>query len=142
VFGEFGHRDILSKSTEIFLHSFNIKFIARQSTAINKFKHFETQIINCNTNVLFNRQCLAKQLTPSYVKYIKVPRTSPAAIQTEQRTRIHRIKDEIKYLYRMKQHLNMELYQTHLLAAREWNDVWHLICIHMHAVISKHTTLK
>lgn len=63
-------------------------------------------------------------LTPTYAK-IRIPLTSPAAVYTQQKITKIRLKDEIKFLYRKKQNLNKQLYDTHPVLANEWGESWH-----------------
>jgi hypothetical protein len=67
--------------------------------------------------------CLKKQITPKYA-LIKVPNTSPAAKATRRKAETLRIKEEIKFLYAKKQHLNLQLLHTHLLSANQWQNSW------------------
>jgi hypothetical protein len=92
----------------------------------------------------FNKQCLSKNITPKYAN-INVPQTSKAAKFTQSKVNSIRIKDEIKFLYRKKDHLNKELYQAHLKAAQEWGDTWHMMRDYLHNNIDmdkKYNTLK
>jgi hypothetical protein len=61
--------------------------------------------------------------TPKYA-LIKVPNTSPAARQTRRKAETLQIKEEIKFLYAQKQHLNLQLLHTHLLLANQWQNSW------------------
>jgi hypothetical protein len=72
--------------------NFNIKFFARQANTIYKYKNLEVKLINYNANIYFNRQCLNKHIIPNYAKHIKIPHTSPAALHTERKAQIQRIK--------------------------------------------------
>jgi hypothetical protein len=46
---------------------------------------------------------------------------------SETQTRTLRIKNEIKFLYKKKQHLNKELYNLHIQNANEWGNIWNII---------------
>jgi hypothetical protein len=61
-----------------------MKFIPSQAKTINKYKGLRLKIINCNANILFNKQCIAKKQIPKYAR-IKVPKTPPAAYKTQQK---------------------------------------------------------
>jgi hypothetical protein len=61
------------------------------------------RLTHCNANIFFNRQCLARGLTPSYASQIRIPRTNPAAGSTLKTAQIHRVKDELRYLHKKKQ---------------------------------------
>jgi hypothetical protein len=87
--------------------------------------------MNCNANIHFNKQCLLNKVIPSYTQ-LRVPHNSPASHVTQQKAQILRIKDEIKFLYRRKDHLNKDLYGIHLQAATEWGTLWDLISTSIH----------
>jgi hypothetical protein len=103
-----------------------VKFIASQATSIYKYKNLRLKLLNCNANIYYNKQCLAHGVTPAYAK-IHVPITSPASTITQRKVTNTRIKDEIRYLYRKKEHLNRDLYKAHLQASNEWGTTWTLI---------------
>jgi hypothetical protein len=50
--------------------NFNLKFTARQANTIHKYKDLKLKITNCNANIHFNRQCLAKGVIPNYANKI------------------------------------------------------------------------
>jgi hypothetical protein len=104
------------------------------------------KLINCKANIYFNRQCLDRRIIPKYANF-KIPHTSPAATNTRRKLQVQRIKDEIQFLYKKKQHLNCELYQAHPKATQEWNGTWHLISSHIDTAVNteatrKYTTIK
>jgi hypothetical protein len=68
----------------------------------------------------------AQKITPAYAK-IKVAKTSLASAITQQKAQVLRVKDEIKFLYRKKEHINRELYTLHLKAATEWGTLWDIL---------------
>jgi hypothetical protein len=72
---------------------YNIKLHAPQDFTIFKYKNLKTKLVNCNANIYFNLQCLAKHIIPNYAKNIKIPYTSPAATQTQQKAQTLRIKE-------------------------------------------------
>jgi hypothetical protein len=96
------------------------------------------KITNCYANIHFNRQCLAKGAVPNYANKIKSP-TPPTTLKEAQ---ILRINDEIKFLYKKKQHLNTELYKAHLKTAQEWNITWNLISNYVHIAVNLEATKK
>jgi hypothetical protein len=63
-------------------------------------------------------------------------------ITTQRKAQLQRIKDEIRYLYKKKQHLNTELYHAHLKTAQEWNGTMHLISNHIHTIANRQATTK
>jgi hypothetical protein len=115
----------------------NIKFLACQATSIHAYKRLKVKLTNCNANIYFNRQCLIRKIVPQYAKKKTVPHTSPVAITTQRKALTQRIRDDIRYLYKKKQHLNTELYQAHLRAAQEWNGTWHLVSNHIHTLVNR-----
>jgi len=72
---------------------------------IRFFKNLKRKPYSCNACIYFNKQCLAKKLTPTYAR-TKVPNTSPAHVNTKHNGTIMRIKDAVRYLYCKKQNLN------------------------------------
>jgi hypothetical protein len=99
---------------------------------MHKFTNLKRQLYNCSASIYFNRQCLKKKLTPTYVR-ITVHNTSPATKFTQQKVTNIRIKDEIKYLHSRKQRLNTQIYHLHLALADNWNNSWQ----HIHLTNSK-----
>jgi len=91
--------------------------------SIQKYENTLSKLYKCNTNIYFNKQCLNKQLTPSYSN-IKVPKTSPAWNYTQKKLPAIRIKDEIRYRYSKKQQINLQLYHLHLTMANTCGDWW------------------
>ena len=90
-----------------------VKVIASQARFIYQYKNLRLKLMNCNANIYFNKQCLVHKVTPTYAK-IRVPYTSPASIVTQRKASTIRIKDEIRFLYQKKEHLNRDLYDAHL----------------------------
>jgi len=65
----------------------HLKIINASQGPIHKYKDLKSKLYKYNTNIYFNKQCLRKQLTPSYAN-IKVPNTSHSTqIRTAQDTR-------------------------------------------------------
>jgi hypothetical protein len=60
-------------------------------------ENLKRKLYKCTANLHFNRECVKKQLTPTYAN-IKIPNTSPAHKNTQKKITNIRIKDEIKYL--------------------------------------------
>jgi hypothetical protein len=103
-----------------------IKFIADQAKGINQFKNVRIKLLKCCANIYFNRQCQKLGIIPKYAK-IKVPHTSAASTVTQIKAQSIRVKEEIKLLYKKKDKLNTDLYNSHLQAAKEWGSIWHLV---------------
>jgi hypothetical protein len=104
--------------------------------SINKYRNLRKKLLLCSANIYFNKQCLLKNITPSYAR-CKIPYTSPAAITTQRKTNKIRIKDEIRFLYRKKYHLNAQLYQAHLQTANTWGPIWDHISHTIHENLNK-----
>ena len=101
----------------------HLKVIDASQSLIHQFTNLKRKLYNCNASIYFNRQCLNKQLTPSYAT-IRIPNTSPAHRHTQRKVTNFRIKDEIKFLHCKKQKLNSEIYQLHLKLASYWSNLW------------------
>ena len=104
----------------------NYKLLASQAQLINRYKNTRSKLQKCCANIYFNKQCIVKQITPTYVN-ISISNTLPAALVTTKKAQTIRIKDEIKCLCKKKEKLNKRLYITHLRAAQEWGNTWHII---------------
>ena len=101
----------------------HLKIVNASRGSIQKFENLKRKLYRCNANIYFNKQCLKKQLTPSYAN-IKVPNTSPAHKYTQHKLSAIRIKDEIKYLHSKKQQLNQQIYHLHLHLTNTWHNMW------------------
>jgi hypothetical protein len=53
---------------------------------------------------------------------MKIPTNNEAAKKTQ--TQISRIKNEIKFVYKKKQQVNTQLYHTHILNTKTWQQIW------------------
>jgi hypothetical protein len=118
-----------------------VKVLASQAYSINKYKNIKLKLLQCNANIHFNKQCLQNNVIQKYAQ-CKVPRTSPATKFTKQKINTIRIKDEIKFLYKKKNHLNRTLYEAHLIAANTWGNTWEIISNNIHENIKKTMTNK
>jgi len=81
------------------------------------------RLLQCNADIFFNKQCLAKQITPNYANF-KIPTTSPAATKAQNKAQTIRFIEEIRFLYKKKDKINKDLYQANLKAAQEWGILW------------------
>jgi len=79
----------------------NYNLLASQAQLINRYKNTRSKLQKCCANIYFNKQCILKQITPTYVN-IRISNTSPAALVTTKKAQTIRIKDEIKFLYKKK----------------------------------------
>jgi exonuclease VII large subunit len=105
----------------------SMKFvIASQAWNISAFKNLKRRVLQCCSNIYFNKQCLLHGLTPKYAN-IRVPRTSAAAMVTQRKSIRLRLKDEIKFLYMKKAELNKQLFRMHLTVANELGKEVHWI---------------
>jgi hypothetical protein len=72
--------------------------------------------------------CRAQKITPKYANInIKTSKYLEAAKRTETQTRILRIKNEIKMLYKKKSMLNKALYTLHIKNGNTWKNMWDII---------------
>jgi hypothetical protein len=108
-----------------------VKILASQAESIYAYKNIKTKLSQCCANIHFNKQCLSRNIIPSYAK-IKVPYTSQAAAITQRKAQTLRVKDEIRFLYRKKEQLNRQLYYAHLQATHEWGPIWDVISHSIH----------
>jgi len=67
--------------------------------------------------------CKVKQPKPNYIN-IKINGQKPQDKKTTTKAISFRINQEIKFLYRKKQHLNHRLYYIHLENAHQYNGTW------------------
>jgi hypothetical protein len=63
------------------------------------------------------------KLIPKY-EQIKIPINNEAAEKILSQTRTLRIKNEITFLYKKKQSLNIQLYHIHIHYANIWQQTW------------------
>jgi len=86
--------------------------------------------------VWFNKVCKTKGLQPTYIslktngKTTRDHRTAKYAVK-------YRINQEIKYLYKKKQHLNQLLYRTQLEGVKQYNGMWQHVLIQIDKTQSK-----
>jgi hypothetical protein len=94
----------------VFIRLPKMKFVnASQARSIRKYMNTKRKLLNCNEKIYFNRPCLERNITPKYTQiHIKTSNTSEAEKRTELQTRILKIKNEIKFLYKKKQQLNKD----------------------------------
>jgi len=100
----------------------HLKIINSSQSPIHRFKSLKRRLYNCNASIYFNRQCLKRNLTPSYAR-IKIPSTSPAYKYTQRKVTNIRLNDEIKYLPCKKKKLNTLIFHLHLALANSWNNL-------------------
>ena len=103
--------------------SLSFRFIASQANSNHLYRNLREKIQRCCASIFFNQQCIQLGVTAQYAR-IKIPNTSPAAAFTQKKSQLMCIKDEIKFLYKKKDKLNILLYNAHLRAAIEWGNLW------------------
>ena len=103
----------------------HLKIVNASRGSIHKYEDLKRKLYKCNANIHFNKQCLKKQLTPSYAN-IKVPNTSPAHKYTQHKITNIRIKDEIRFLHSKKQKLNLQIYHLHISLANTMYRISHI----------------
>jgi hypothetical protein len=99
--------------------------------------NLKRKLLHCTANIKFNKTCIKENIIPKYAA-IKIPGNTMASIITKQQVQHLRIQNEIKFLYKNKQHLNKELYASHLYNAKYWQNTW----IHIEQSITTITILR
>ena len=84
----------------------------------------------------FYKVCKIKQLKPKYIN-IKINGQKPQYKKTTINDIRYRLNQEIKFLYRKKQHLNQRLYCLHLEGAHQYNGMWQHIQEYIDEQISR-----
>jgi hypothetical protein len=82
------------------------KFAASQAKCIYLHKYLRTKVQRLCANIYFNQQCLKQGVIPKYAQ-IKVPYTSPASMSTQKKMQISRIREEIRFIYKKKDKLDV-----------------------------------
>jgi hypothetical protein len=111
---------------------------ASQAHCINQYTNTKCKLWNCNANIYFNKMCLEQKLVPKY-SYIKLNRHNRYSTKRlENQIHTLKIKNELKFWYTKKQHLNKTLYKLHLKNSNEWKNLWDTIS----QIIDKKLELK
>jgi len=106
------------------MHGVTIKIGNAQLARINKnYKNTKLKLLKANAAIWFNKMCRAKRLKPNYIN-IRINGQTPQDKKTTVNAIRFRINQEIKFLYRKKQHLNQRLYYLHLEVAHQYNGMW------------------
>jgi len=105
------------------MHSATIKIINVQQARLNNiYKNTKLKLLKTNVAIWFNKICMDRQLKPKYIS-LKINGQK----QQDKRTTTHAIRfcinQEIKFLYKKKQHLNQQLYQMQLECAIQHTTV-------------------
>ena len=82
------------------------KFAASQAKCIYLYKNLRTKVQRRCANIYFNHQSLKQGVIPKYAQ-IKVPFTSPASMSTQKKMQISRIREEIRFIYKKKDKLDV-----------------------------------
>jgi hypothetical protein len=98
---------------------------AKRAKLLNNFKNTKGKLLRTNAAIWFNKMCRIRQVKPNYIN-IRINRQKQDERTTTQAIR-YRITQEIKFLYRKKQHLNNQLYTGHLKCAQLYNGMWQYI---------------
>jgi len=96
---------------------------APQAKTHIKYKNTKLKLLKTNAAIWFNKVCRTKGVKPNYINI----RTNGRSLQDKKTTTNairFRINQEIKFLYRKKQHLNQQLYCTHLECAHQYAGMW------------------
>ena len=94
---------------------------ALQAKSYYRYKNTKLKLLKTNAAIWYNKMCITKQIKPNYIN-IKINGRSQQDKKTISNAIKFRTKQEIKFLYRKKQHLNQQLYHTHLQCAQYYAD--------------------
>ena len=97
--------------------------IAQQAKPFNIYKNTRMKLLKANSAIWFNKICKKKGLQPNYISFHTNNRNARDRRTTQQAVK-YRINQELKYLYKKKQHLNQLMYKTHLECATVYNGMW------------------
>jgi hypothetical protein len=113
------------------MHGATVKVINAQQARLNNiYKSTKLKLLKVNASIWFNKICREKQLKPNYIS-IKVNGRRHQDIRTTAHAIQFRINQEIKFLYKKKQHLNQQLYKKQLECAHLQNGMWQHIQYHI-----------
>jgi hypothetical protein len=93
------------------------------TNGIYTYMNCKRTLLHCKANIKFNKSCLKKKLIPNYAR-INIPTYNNAAKKTQAQVQTLRIKNEIKFLYKKEQQLNIKLYHAHIHNANIWQNTW------------------
>ena len=109
------------------MHAERIKRInAKQAKLYNNFKNTKCKLLRTNAAIWFNKMYKIKQVKTGYI-HIKINGRRQQDKKTTNQAIRYRINQEIKFLYRKKQHINQKLYNIHLECARQYNSMWQYV---------------
>jgi len=108
--------------------------IVQPAKTYNNYKITELKLLKTNAAIWFNKICKVKDLNPNYIS-IRIKTTRDE--KTTQKAVKYRIGQEIKFLYKKKQHLNRQLYQLQLEAAAQPNGMWQHAIVQTDELLNK-----
>ena len=118
------------------MHGATIKIINAQQARLNIYKTTKLKLLKTNAAIWFNKICRDRQLKPKYISF-KINGRKQQDKRTTTNAIRFRINQEIKFLYKKKQHLNQQLYQTQLECANQHSGMWQHIQNYIDQQINK-----
>ena len=100
----------------------NVRVLAQQAT-LNNYKNTKLKLLKANAAIWFNKLCRIRQLKPNYINN-KINGQKPQDKRNINNAIRYRINQEVKFLYRKKQHLNQRLYYPHLETGHQYGGMW------------------
>ena len=96
-----------------------------QQAKHNNYKNTKLKVLKTNAAIWFNKLCKLKHLKQNYIN-VKINGRKPQDKKTTINAIRYRINQEIKFLYRKKQHLNQRLYylRVQLEGAHQYKCMW------------------
>ena len=105
------------------MNSFNGKNF---KTIYYKYYNLKKKWINNNANIWYNKTCKDKNVTPKYAYSKNKTYNTRLKLASTHYEKL-RLKNEINFLYKKKQHLNLLLYKAELQALDIFGKFWHHI---------------
>ena len=109
---------------------------AQQARLNNIYKNTKLKLLKTNAAIWFNKICRDRQLKPKYISF-KINGRKQQDKRTTANAIRFRINQEMKFLYKKKQHLNQQLYQTQLECANHHSGMWQHIQNYIDQQINK-----
>jgi hypothetical protein len=101
-----------------------VKFVStQQARPYNIYKKTKLKLLEANAAIWFNKICRENQLQPKYISFKSNGNKQQDRKTVTNAIRLH-INQEIKFLYKKKQYLNQQLYQSQLECAHHHNGIW------------------
>ncbi|KAK5648230.1 hypothetical protein RI129_003122 [Pyrocoelia pectoralis] len=91
--------------------------LANRATVALKYKKLSVNMKKTCLKIWFNSTCLRNHLIPNFIQ-LHSRNTSTRAAQAMDSGRLHWLKEEIKHWYTIRDHLNFQLYDTHLFLSK------------------------